>query len=79
MKIVAWNKLAEYATEKLRKGTPLFVTGRLQSYSWRDEEENPRSLVEVQVRGLQLLEKTQDRSNGITEIDTDEEELAEEA
>ncbi|MFH1571610.1 MAG: single-stranded DNA-binding protein [Gemmatimonadota bacterium] len=55
--IVVWQKLAEFCADRLRKGTPVLVTGRLHSHSWRDEAEQPRSLVEVQVRSLQVLER----------------------
>jgi len=56
--IVVWQKLAEVNADRLAKGTPVLVSGRLRSHSWRDEEEQPHSLVEVQVRTLQVLERT---------------------
>ena len=60
--IVLWDKLATYGAERLHKGTPVFVSGRLRSFSWKDADETPHSLVEVRARHLQLLEKTQDRA-----------------
>ena len=60
--IVAWQKLAEYYAGRLAKGTPIFVTGRLHSYTWKDADENPHSQTEIQVRSLQLLEKIQDKA-----------------
>ena len=62
--LVAWHKVAEYASDRLKKGTPVFVTGRLRSYSWRDEDQNPHSLVEVQARSVQVLERTQATNGG---------------
>lgn len=59
--IVLWHKQAEYAASRLRKGSPVLVTGRLRSYSWKDEEQQHHSLVEIQVRTLQVLEKAQER------------------
>lgn len=56
---VVWQKLAELFADRLRKGTPVFISGRLRSHSWRDDEEQPHSLVEIQVRSLQMLEKGQ--------------------
>ncbi len=32
--------------------------GRLHGHSWRDEDENPHSLVEIQVRHLQVLSRS---------------------
>ena len=55
---VAWSRLAERLADRLHKGTPVFLSGRLRSHSWRDEEENPHTLVEIQVRSLQVLERT---------------------
>ena len=57
--IVIWQKLAEYCADRIHKGTPVLVSGRLHSHSWKDDENNPHSIVEVQVRSLQVLEKTQ--------------------
>jgi single-strand DNA-binding protein len=74
--IVTWDKLAEYASERLHKGAPVFVSGRLRSHSWKDEEQNPHSLVEIQVRTLQLLEKPAERGEtGSSESTDDEDEL----
>jgi single-strand DNA-binding protein len=57
--IVLWQKAAETFSQRLHKGTPIFATGRLQSHSWRDDEDQPHSRIEVQVRNLQILEKGQ--------------------
>lgn len=57
--IVLWQKMAEYYADRIRKGTAVFIAGRLRSHSWRDEEDRHHSLVEIQVRSLQLLEKSQ--------------------
>ena len=59
--IVLWHKQAEYAASRLHKGSPVLVTGRLRSYSWKGEDQQPHSLVEIQVRNLQVLEKAQER------------------
>lgn len=32
-----WDKFAEYVGEKLRKGRPIIVEGRLKSESWEDK------------------------------------------
>jgi len=32
-----WDKMAEYVGEKLRKGRPVIVEGRLKSESWEDK------------------------------------------
>ncbi|MFA6111827.1 MAG: single-stranded DNA-binding protein [Candidatus Latescibacterota bacterium] len=55
--IVLWHKPAELFAERLHKGTPVYVNGRLRSFSWRDEKDQPHTIVEVQVRHLQILER----------------------
>lgn len=62
--LVMWNRLAERMADRLKKGTPVFVSGRLRSYSWRDDDENPHYLVEIQARSLQVLERLVDGANG---------------
>ena len=56
--VVAWRQLAEFASERLHRGSPVLVSGRLHSFSWRDSDENPHSLLEIQARSLQVLERT---------------------
>ena len=55
--IVLWNKSAEVLAKRLTKGTPVFITGRLQSKSFRDEHDQPQTRVVIQVRNLQVLDK----------------------
>jgi len=59
LNFVLWQKQAELFADRLHKGTPVFLSGRLRSHSWRDDEEQPHSLVEIQVRSLQILERAQ--------------------
>lgn len=54
---ILWQKMAQYYAEKLHKGTPVFLTGRLNSHNWKDAEDQPHTLIEVQVRNLQILER----------------------
>ena len=46
---------AETGADTLRRKTPVFVTGRLASHSWRDEEDQPHSIVEIEARQVQPL------------------------
>jgi single-strand DNA-binding protein len=45
--IVCWASLAENASESIRKGTRLLVTGRLEQRSWETGEGEKRTKVEV--------------------------------
>lgn len=45
--IVLWRGLAEVAEKFLKKGTKIFVEGRLKKRSWQDREGNTRYNVEI--------------------------------
>ncbi|NKB67747.1 MAG: single-stranded DNA-binding protein [Candidatus Latescibacteria bacterium] len=74
--LVVWHKLAEYSAERLHKGAAVFVTGRLHSFSWTDEEGKPHSRLEVQARSLQTLEKQAASSTDEISLEEAEEDIA---
>jgi len=45
--IVLWRGLAELAEKYLKKGTKIYVEGRLKKRSWQDRDGNNRYSVEV--------------------------------
>ena len=45
--VVLWRGLAEVAEKYLRKGTKIYVEGRLKKRSWQDREGNTRYSVEI--------------------------------
>jgi single-strand DNA-binding protein len=45
--IVCWRDLAENASESLRRGSRIIVTGRLEQRSWETSEGEKRSKIEV--------------------------------
>jgi single-strand DNA-binding protein len=52
---VVWNKQAETCNQYLKKGSGLFVEGRLQSRSWEDNAGQKRSVIEVRAERVQFL------------------------
>ncbi|UCF78946.1 MAG: single-stranded DNA-binding protein [Candidatus Eiseniibacteriota bacterium] len=56
--VVAWQRQAELASEFLKKGSAVFVEGRLQSRSWETSEGGKRSVLEVRAERLQFLDRT---------------------
>ena len=44
--VVCWRTLAEIAEKILRKGTQIYVEGKLQTRSWEDREGNKRYITE---------------------------------
>ena len=65
--IVAWNKLAESCRERLKKGSAILVDGELQSRSWKTDEGNNRSIVEIKARRIQFLNKRIVTTDTVTE------------
>ena len=45
--IVCWRELAENASESIKRGTRVIVTGRLDQRSWETSEGEKRSKIEV--------------------------------
>ena len=58
--IVAWRNSADVAEKYIRKGTQLYIEGRLRTRSWTDQTGNKRYTTEVTVDNLQLLGKKSD-------------------
>jgi single-strand DNA-binding protein len=55
--VTAWRGTAEYCGERLRKGNPIMVEGRLRSSEWEDKETGQkRSRIEVQADRIQQLD-----------------------
>ncbi|MBN2378753.1 single-stranded DNA-binding protein [candidate division WOR-3 bacterium] len=55
--VVVWDRMAELAGERLRKGSPVMLEGALRSRSYEAQDGNRRYVVEVVSRRLQFLEK----------------------
>lgn len=53
--VVAWDKQAETCNQYLRKGSPIFVDGRLQSRSYEDASGQKRSVIEIRAERIQFL------------------------
>lgn len=54
--VTVWGKSAEYVGEKIKKGDPVLVEGRLTSNEWEDQETGKRrTAVEVTADRVQSL------------------------
>lgn len=54
-KIVAWRKLAETVGEYLKKGSQVYIEGKIQTRSWEDQNGNKRYQTEIVAQNLQML------------------------
>ena len=53
--IVAFDKLAEIIAEYLRKGSQVFIEGKLQTRKWQDKEGKDRYTTEIVAQRMQML------------------------
>lgn len=53
--VVCWRTLAEIAEKILRKGTQVYVEGKLQTRSWEDKDGNKRYITEVVADNFTVL------------------------
>ena len=53
--IVMWGKSAEIAERYIRKGTQLYIEGRLRTRSWEDKNKIKRYITEIYVENFELL------------------------
>lgn len=54
--IVIWRKLAEVAGTYLKKGSKVYLEGKLQTRSWDDEQGNKRYTTEVVANQMVMLD-----------------------
>ena len=54
-RVVMFNRLAEIATEYLRKGSQVYIEGKIQTRKWEDKEGNDRYTTEVVANEMQML------------------------
>jgi len=54
-KIVVWGKQAEIAQQYLKKGSLLFIEGRIQSREWQDKEGQKRTSFEIVANNFRML------------------------
>ena len=58
--IVAWRSQADIVDKYVRKGTSLFIEGKIRTRSWTDQSEQKHYVTEIVADSLQLLGKKSD-------------------
>ena len=54
-RIVVWSRLAETCERYLRKGSLIYIEGRIQTREWEDRDGNRRRTTEIVARNMQML------------------------
>ena len=62
--VVVWRNTADVVEKYVKKGTQLYIEGRLRTRSWDDQNGNKRYVTEVLADTLQLLGRKQDGQGG---------------
>jgi len=62
-RVVMFNRLAEIATEYLRKGSQVYIEGKIQIRKWEDKEGKDRWTTEVVANEMQMLGSRSSGSN----------------
>lgn len=62
--VVLWRGLAEIAERYLRKGSTIYVEGRLETRSWEDKNGQKRYMTEVIATDMTMLDSRGDSGGG---------------
>lgn len=65
--IVAWRRLAEICTQYLKKGSKIYVEGRLQTKSWEDQSGVKRYRTEIVAENMIMLDRPGVPNNSVNE------------
>lgn len=54
-RVVLYRRLAEIAQEYLRKGSSVYIEGRIRTRKWQDKEDKERYTTEIEANDLKML------------------------
>ena len=60
--VVLWRGLAEVAEKYVKKGTQVYIEGKIRTRAWEDKDKNKRYSTEIVADVMQLLGKRTDES-----------------
>jgi single-strand DNA-binding protein len=63
-RVVMFNRLAEIARDYLKKGSKVYIEGRLQTRKWQDQNGQDRYSTEIVANELQMLDSRADQNTG---------------
>lgn len=62
--VVVWRNTADVVEKYVRKGSQLYIEGKIRTRSWDDQNGNKRYATEIMGDTLQLLGRKQDNQSG---------------
>ncbi len=63
-RIVVWGRLAEICNQYLRKGSKVYIEGRLQTRNWEGQDGQKRYTTEIVARDMQMLDSRDESMGG---------------
>lgn len=69
--IIMWRGLAETAEKILKKGTQVYIEGKLQTRQWTDKENNKRNTTEIVADSFIILQRKEGTSQNNPGENTD--------
>ncbi len=77
--IVAFGRQGEVCNEYLKKGSPIYVEGRIQTRSWEDKDGNKKYMTEIIAQSVNMLgrkgEPEEEVPEEVAETKTEDEDL----
>ncbi len=70
--VVLWRGLAEVAEKYLKKGSSIYVEGKLRTNKWVDKDENTRYKTEILADKLTMLGKSNSQESSIQNSSEDD-------
>ncbi len=61
--IVLWRSMAESGEKMLKKGTQIYLEGKLQTRQWIDKDNNKRNITEIVGESFLVLQKKENNPN----------------
>ena len=58
--VVLWRRLAEIAGQYLRKGSKVYIEGRIKTRSWDDDQGQKRYITEIEADQMTMLDSKRD-------------------
>lgn len=69
--VIVWGDQADRCADRLKKGMPVYIEGRLKSNSWQSSDGTKRSRLEVVASRVQFLVKIEAQSQPSRNVETD--------
>ncbi len=72
-RIVVWRKLAETCKGYLKKGSHIYIEGRLSSRSWEGKDGSKKFITEIIANNMQMLDSRQTEASSSGKFEAEKE------